>query len=490
MAKFLDEDFLLPSRAARRLYHGHAEGMPIFDFHCHLPVRDIAEDKVFGSLTEAWLAGDHYKWRAMRACGVPERLITGNASDRDKFLAWSEIVPSTIGNPLYHWTHLELKRYFGVAGILLGPHTAGRVYDNCSALLASREFSVRALLTKFKVKILSTTDDPTDSLEWHAMLHADASFPVTVVPTFRPDAALAVHRPAVFTAWVDALARAAGIRIGGWKDFLQALRLRHEFFHQRGCRASDHGIEEPWADDYIEADVERVFADARRGVAPADRDARAYRSAVMTELARMDADQGWVQQLHLGALRDVNSRYLASLGPNTGFDTIGDFSLARPLAAFLDRLDREGRLPKTILYCLNPNDNAVLASLIGCFPAEGVRGKMQFGPAWWFNDQKDGMEEQLSMLANMGLLSRFVGMLTDSRSFLSFPRHEYFRRILCAMLGTAVDRGELPGDFTLLGRMVEDICFNNAVQYFGMTGVPRAPQAADPSARSAAKGGR
>jgi glucuronate isomerase len=320
------------------------------------------------------------------------------------------------------------------------------------------------------VKILSTTDDPADSLEWHAMLRKDASFPVVVVPTFRPDAALAVHRPAEFAAWVEKIGRAAGVQIDGWRDFLQALRQRHAFFHQNGCRASDHGIDEPYADEYTEADVERVFAGARKGVIPSDRDARAYKSAVMTELARMDADQGWVQQLHLGALRDVNSRFLASLGPNTGFDTIGDLSLARPLAQFLDRLDREGRLPKTILYCLNPHHNPVLASLIGCFPAEGARGKMQFGPAWWFNDQKDGMEEQLSMLANMGLLARFVGMLTDSRSFLSFPRHEYFRRILCAMLGSAVDRGELPGDIALLGRMVEDICFNNAVEYFGIEG--------------------
>jgi glucuronate isomerase len=468
MAKFLDEEFLLPSRAARRLFHQHAEGMPIFDFHCHLPVREIAQDRVFGSLTEAWLAGDHYKWRAMRASGVPERLITGDASDREKFLAWSEVVPSTIGNPLYHWTHLELKRYFGLSGVLLGPGTAERIYDTCSALLARRESSVRSLLLKMKVKILSTTDDPADSLEWHAMLRNDKSFPITVVPTFRPDAALAVHRPAEFAAWVQKIGRAAGVQIGGWRDFLQALRQRHELFHQSGCRASDHGIDEPYADDYSEADVERVFADARNGVAPTNRDAREYKSAVMTELARMDAEQGWVQQLHIGALRDVNSRFLAALGPNTGFDTVGDFSLARPLAAFLDRLDREGRLPKTLLFCLNPKDNAVLASLIGCFQAEGTRGKMQFGSAWWFNDQKDGMEAQLSMLANMGLLTRFVGMLTDSRSFLSFPRHEYFRRILCAMLGSAVDRGELPGDFPLLGRMVQDICFNNAVEYFGM----------------------
>jgi glucuronate isomerase len=487
MAKFLDEDFLLPSRACRRLYHSHAEGMPIFDFHCHLPARDIAQNRVFGSLTEAWLAGDHYKWRAMRACGVPERLITGDASDREKFLAWARIVPSTIGNPLYHWTHLELKRYFGVAGRLLGPGTADRIYDDCSALLVRRDFSARSLLQKINVKILSTTDDPVDSLEWHAAIRADASFPVTVLPTFRPDAALAVHRPVEFTAWVDKLGQAAGIQIGGWKDFLEALRRRHDFFHQNGCRASDHGIEEPYAEDYTEADVARAFGDARSGVPPAERQMRQYKSAVMLELARMDADRGWVQQLHLGALRDVNSRYLASLGPNTGFDTIGDFSPARPLASFLDRLDREGRLPKTILYCLNPADNAVLASLIGCFPAEGVRGKMQFGSAWWFNDQKDGMEEQLSMLANMGLLARFVGMLTDSRSFLSFPRHEYFRRILCAMLGTAVDRGELPADFTLLGGMVEDICFNNAREYFGMAGTLRA---ADSPARPAVEGSR
>ena len=469
MAKFLDEDFLLSSGAARRLYHDHAEGMPIFDFHCHLPVQDIARDRVFGTITEAWLAGDHYKWRAMRACGVPERLITGDASDREKFLAWAEVVPATVGNPLFQWTHLELKRYFGVAGTLLGPRTAGGIYDDCSALLARKEFSVRSLLSRMNVKILSTTDDPTDALEWHAMLRADTSFPVTVVPTFRPDAALAVHRPAEFSAWVDRLGQAAGMRIDGWMDFLDALRQRHAFFHQNGCRASDHGIEEPYAEECSESEGTRVFADARKGVVPTERDAKAYASAVMTELARMDADAGWVQQLHLGALRDVNTRHLRLLGPNTGFDTIGDFAIVRPLAKFLDRLDLEGRLPKTILYCMNPTDNAVLASLIGCFPAEGIRGKMQFGPAWWFNDQKSGMEEQLKTLASMGLLARFVGMLTDSRSFLSFPRHEYFRRILCAMLGNGVEQGELPGDFALLGGMVEDICWKNAVEYFGVS---------------------
>jgi len=464
----MDENFLLSTRAARRLYHGCAKGMPIFDFHCHLPARQIAENHGFATLTEAWLAGDHYKWRAMRACGVPERLITGDAADRDKFLAWAGTVPSTIGNPLYHWTHLELKRYFGIDGPLLSAATGPEIYARTEQMLRADGFRVRSLLTRMNVRVVCTTDDPADDLAWHAKLAGDASFPVTVVPTFRPDAARGVTDPPRFTAWVDRLSRASGIPIGDWKDFLAALRARHDFFHAAGCRASDHGLEEPYAEDCTEEAADRIFRSARAGAAADAREARAFSSAVLRALARMDAESGWVQQLHMGALRDVNGAALRGLGPNTGYDVIGTFSLAGPLARYLDRLESEGSLPKTVLYCLNPVDHAVIAVIAGTFQKEGVRGGVQLGAAWWFNDQKEGMEDHLRTLMSMGLLANFVGMLTDSRSFLSFPRHEYFRRILCARLGAAVEAGELPGDFDLLGGIVRDVCYNNAERYFGV----------------------
>ncbi len=479
LAAFMNESFLLTTRAARRLYRDHAASMPIIDFHCHLPVQDIAENRSFRSLTEAWLGGDHYKWRAMRACGLSEQLVTGGASDREKFLAWAGVVASTMGNPLYHWTHLELKRCFGISGTLLGPSTGAEIYERCGALLARDDYRVRPLLTRMNVKVVCTTDDPVDSLEHHARLAADASFPVTVVPTFRPDSAMAVEDPTVWNAWVTRLSAVSGIQISGWQSFLEAIRRRHTFFHENGCRASDHGIEEPYAENFGDEEAERIFQTVRAGAVPDARSARAFKSAVILELGRMDADRGWVLQLHMGALRNINTRFMRMLGPNSGFDTIGDFSLARPLARFLDRLDVDGRLPKTILYCLNPADNPVLASIIGSFPQENVRGKMQFGPAWWFNDQKHGMEDQLRVLAEMGLLPRFVGMLTDSRSFLSFPRHEYFRRILCSMLGGAMESGELPSDYGLLGGVVRDVCFRNAEEYFGipMKGPSRAVRA-------------
>jgi glucuronate isomerase len=463
--RFLDEELFLDCRVARRLYHDHAERLPVFDYHTHLPAADMAVDHHFADLAEAWLAGDHYKWRAMRACGVDERLVTGDAPSREKFLAWAACVPATLGNPLYHWTHLELKRVFGITE-RLGPDTAEEIYDACSSILARGGLGVRHILAKMNVSVVFTTDDPVDSLEHHRAIRADAGFPVTVVPTFRPDAALAVDDPPSFITWIGKLEAAVGTPVESWDALVAALQARHDFFNEKGCRASDHGIEEPYAEECSREEAQRVFAAVRGGAAAGPAEARRFRSALVLELARMDARAGWVQQLHLGALRNVNSRAFRRHGPNTGFDAIGDFPLARPLARFLDRLEAEGSLPRTILYALNPADTALLTALAGCFTEPGVPGKVQAGPAWWFNDNLHGIEEQLRALADIGLLPRFVGMLTDSRSFLSFPRHEYFRRILCAMLGRAVRDGELPADYGLLGGIVRDICWNNARDFF------------------------
>jgi glucuronate isomerase len=468
MKPFLTEDFLLQTQTARALYHDFAENMPIFDYHCHLPVEEIAADRTFENLTDIWLRGDHYKWRAMRANGIAERLITGDASDFEKFQAWAATVPNTLRNPLYHWTHLELKRYFGVSGKLLNLKTAEEIYTGCSAMLRTGEFSTRRILERMNVKVVCTTDDPTDTLEHHLRLKADRTFPVKVLPAFRPDKALGVESPRDFNKWVGRLEASAGLAIKSFDSFLEAIRRRHDFFHQAGCRLSDHGIEHPFAVDYTAKDVNNAFKKARQGKKPTPAEALKYKSAVMHELARMDAEKGWTQQFHFGALRNINSKAMATLGPDTGYDTIGDFEMARALARFLDGLEREGRLAKTILYVMNSRDNEVVATAIGCFQDGSLPGKMQFGSAWWFNDQKDGIERQINTLSNMGLLSRFVGMLTDSRSLLSYPRHEYFRRVLCNLLGNDVENGELPDDMELLGGMVKDICFLNAAAYFGI----------------------
>jgi glucuronate isomerase len=468
MKPFLTEDFLLQTQTARVLYHDFAENMPIFDYHCHLPVEEIVADKTFENLTDIWLRGDHYKWRAMRANGIAERLITGDANDFEKFQAWAATVPNTLRNPLYHWTHLELKRYFGVSGKLLNPETAEEIYTGCSARLREGDFSTRRILERMNVKVVCTTDDPTDTLEHHLRLKADRTFPVKVLPAFRPDKALGVESPKDFNKWVGRLEASAGLAIKSFDSFLEAIRRRHDFFHQAGCRLSDHGIEHPFAVDYTAKDVNNAFEKARQGKKPTPAEALKYKSAVMLELARMNAEKGWTQQFHFGALRNINSKAMATLGPDTGYDTIGDFEMARALARFLDGLEREGRLAKTILYVMNSRDNEVVATAIGCFQDGSLPGKMQFGSAWWFNDQKDGIERQINTLSNMGLLSRFVGMLTDSRSFLSYPRHEYFRRVLCNLLGNDVENGELPDDMELLGGMVKDICFRNASAYFGI----------------------
>lgn len=464
---FITDNFLLHNETAVALYHEYARDMPILDYHCHLPPDQIAEDRRFENLTQIWLHGDHYKWRAMRANGVPERFCTGEATDWEKFEQWARTVPRTLRNPLYHWTHLELNRPFGINDRLLCPETARGIWDECNAKLAQPEFSCRGIMRRMNVVLVCTTDDPVDTLEHHAAIRADRSMPVKVLPTFRPDKAMAVESPEQFNAWVDRLAEASGVDIKDFDSFLEAIRRRHDFFHAAGCRLSDHGPETFYAEEYTESEVQAVFRRIRRGNDLRPEEILKFKSAMLHEFALLDHEKGWTQQFHFGAMRSTNTRMLKMLGPDTGFDSIGDFEVARPLARFLDRLDRDDRLAKTILYNLNPADNDLTATMIGNFQDGSRPGKMQFGSGWWFLDQKDGMEKQLNSLSNQGLLSRFVGMLTDSRSFLSYTRHEYFRRILCNLLGAEIEQGLLPRDIVLVGSMVQDICYNNAAEYFG-----------------------
>ena len=469
MEKFLSENFLLQTKSAQRLYHEYACDMPIFDYHCHLPVAQIAENKNFANLTEIWLYGDHYKWRAMRANGVDERYITGAATDEEKFMAWAGTVPKTLRNPLYHWTHLELKRPFGITGKLLDPSTAKEIYTQCTRMLQQENFSTRGILKQMNVKIVCTTDDPVDSLTYHKQIASDPTCPVKVLPAFRPDKTMAVEDPGTFNGYVDQLATVCGTDIATFADFLECIDKRHQFFHDLGCRLSDHGLEEPYAADYTDERNKAAFAKIRAGKALTREEILGFKSRMVIELAVMDHSRGWTQQFHFGAIRNTNSRAFAKLGPDTGYDSIGDFSMAKSLSRMLDRLATQDKLAKTILYILNPRDNEMIATMIGNFQGGNIPGKMQFGSGWWFNDQKDGMERQINALSNMGLLSRFVGMLTDSRSFLSYPRHEYFRRILCNLYGTDIENGELPNDFELIGKTIRDICFSNAVDYFGIS---------------------
>ncbi len=466
MKPFLSEDFLLETESGRRLYHEYGAAMPIFDYHCHLPVEEIAADTKFDNLTRIWLNGDHYKWRAMRANGVDEQLITGGASDREKFRAWAATVPKTLRNPLYHWTHLELKKPFGITDLLLDNDNADEIYDRCSEMLQQDNFSTRGILNQMNVSVICTTDDPLDSLQFHQQIADDPAFNIKILPAYRPDKAMAVEDLHSFNQWLDALGVITGSDVGSYEQLLEALAKRHGFFHDRGCRLSDHGIEQPYAEDYSDQEITDIFLKARRHKTLSSDEILRFKSAMLVELAAMDAEKGWTQQFHLGAIRNVNSRAFNTLGPDTGYDTIGDFDMARPLARFLDRLEQRGKLARTILYNINPRDNEMIAAMVGNFQGDGVPGKMQFGSGWWYNDQKDGMERQINALSNMGLLSRFVGMLTDSRSFLSYPRHEYFRRILCNLLGRDIENGELPADFELVGETVKDICFRNAVNYF------------------------
>ncbi|MCX7426122.1 MAG: glucuronate isomerase [Planctomycetia bacterium] len=471
---FITEDFLLANAAAVELYHGYARDMPILDYHCHLPAEQIARDHRFENLTQIWLAGDHYKWRAMRADGADERFCTGNAPDREKFQRWAETVPRTLRNPLYHWTHLELKRPLGISDRLLCPETAAGIWDECNAKLAEPGFSCRGIMRRMDVVLVCTTDDPADTLEHHAAIRDDASFDVRVLPTFRPDRAMAVESPEPFNAWVDRLAERTDIDIKDFKTFRQALRRRHDFFHEMGCRLSDHGVETIYAEECSGTDTDTIFQRIRRGNELRPEEILKFKSAMLHEFALMDHEKGWTQQFHIGAMRNNNTRMFEALGPDTGFDSMGDLELARPLARFLDRLERGDNLAKTILYNLNPVHNDLVATMIGNFQGGGTPGKMQYGSGWWFLDQKDGMEKQLDALSNHGLLGRFVGMLTDSRSFLSYTRHEYFRRILCNRLGAEIEQGLLPRDLPLVGSMVRDICYRNAAAYFGFDGLPEA----------------
>ena len=464
MKKFLDENFLLQTKTAQQLYHEFAKEMPIIDYHCHLPPDQIAEDIQFENISQIWLYGDHYKWRAMRTNGIDEGYCTGNKSDSEKFQKWAETVPYTLRNPLYHWTHLELQRYFNIHEILSGDN-AMDIYTHCTQKLQTPEFSVRNLLRKMNVVNVCTTDDPIDSLEHHQKLKRD-NFEIKVLPAFRPDKAMNADDPQELTKYISKLEEVSGISVSNYDDYLKALKSRHDYFAENGCAVSDHGLENIFAGDYTDQEIRNIFNSLRNGKTVTPAEILKFKSALLFEFALWDHEKGWVQQYHLGALRSNNTRKLKELGPDTGWDSIGDFSQARSLSKFLNKLDEEDHLAKTIIYNLNPADNELIASMIGNFNDGSVAGKIQFGSAWWFLDQKDGMVKQLNTLSNMGLLSRFVGMITDSRSFLSYPRHEYFRRILCNLIGNDVENGELPGDMKWLGQTVQDISYYNAKTYF------------------------
>lgn len=464
MKTFIDEDFLLQTETARILYHQYASKMPIFDYHCHIPVEEIAQDRRFENMTQIWLHGDHYKWRAMRTNGIDERYCTGEASDWEKFEKWAETVPFTLRNPLYHWTHLELRNPFGVNKIL-NPSTAHEIWNLCNAKLQSDDYSCRGIIRKANVHTICTTDDPVDSLDHHKKLR-ESDFSVKVYPAWRPDKAMNIENPGAFNLYVDQIEKAAEMPIGKFSDFLEAIDKRHLFFHENGCRLSDHGLATMYAKRYTIGEINSIFNKVRNGRAPSAGDLAKFKSAMLYEFALMDHKRGWTQQFHIGAIRNNSRRMFVKLGPDKGFDSIGDDLVTSPMAKFFDRLDYEQKLTRTILYNLNPRDNEVMATMIGNFQDGSEPGKMQWGSGWWFLDQKDGMIKQINALSNLGLLSRFVGMLTDSRSFLSYSRHEYFRRVLCNLLGNDVKNGELPNDIDLLGQMVEDICFYNAERYF------------------------
>jgi glucuronate isomerase len=465
MKKFMDENFLLSNDTAVALYHDYAKEMPIIDYHCHLNPAEIVENKRFTTITEVWLYGDHYKWRAMRSNGIDEKYITGDASDYEKFMAWAKTLPMTIGNPLYHWTHLELQRFFGIYDVL-NEKTAPQIWEKVNALLNGEGFTVRDLVTKSNVKLICTTDDPTDTLEHHIKIKELKDFDVKVYPAFRPDKGVEINRDG-FSSWVKKLEKVNGKKIDSYEAFIDALRARIQFFHSVGCRVSDHGLDYVPYVESSKKDLEHIFAKAIKGEIVSLEEEQKYKTAILKFFGKKYAELGWTMQLHLNAMRNNNSRMFKVLGADTGFDSINGYSIANGLSRFLDSLDSKGSLPKTIIYSLNANDNDVIGTMLGNFQG-GIPGKIQFGSAWWFNDHKEGMIEQMKSLANLGLLSRFVGMLTDSRSFLSYTRHEYFRRILCNLIGEWVENGEFPADMELLETIVKGVCFNNAKEYFGL----------------------
>jgi len=465
--KFLDDNFLLNNETAVRLYHDYSKDMPIIDYHCHLSPQEIYENKRFKNLTEAWLYGDHYKWRAMRANGIEEKYVTGGdgASDYDRFLAYAKTVPMTIGNPLYHWSHLELQRFFGVYDII-NEKNAPAIWEKVNAQLSGEGFAARDLIKKSNVKVIGTTDDPTDSLEYHIKIKELPDFDVRVLPSFRPDKGLEINR-ATFLPWIAKLGEVVGKPIANYDDLLAALESRVRFFHSVGGNVSDHALDYVAYAETTKEEAAAIFAKALQGGGVTLEEEKKYKTYTLTFLGKLYAELGWAMQFHINAHRNNNSRMFGKLGPDTGFDSINDSDLAYPLVRLLDALDKEDALPKTILYSLNPKDNYVIGSLMGSFQGGGIPGKIQLGSAWWFNDTKDGMIEQMKALANLGLLSRFIGMLTDSRSFLSYTRHEYFRRILCNLIGEWVENGEVADDIEQLGQIVQGISYNNAKEYFG-----------------------
>ena len=463
---FITDNFLLHSEAAKTLYHDYAKSQPIFDYHCHLSPKDIAEDRQFENLYQIWIDGDHYKYRAMRANGVNEKFITGDASDYEKFSKWAATVPYTLRNPLYHWTHLELKNYFGIT-TLLNSDSAETIYNQCSELLKKPEFSVKNILRKMNVKVVGTTDDPTDDLRYHKQLQ-EQDFEIKVLPSFRPDKATEIENGQAFVDWIQKLEKTVNNSITDFPSLIKALQNRHDFFHELGCRISDHGHSNFYGEDYTDAEVAAIFEKGLKGEIVSAVEINKYKSAVLFELALMNKAKSWVQQFHVGAIRNNNAKMLRDIGPDQGFDSLGDLNMADSMSKFFGRLCQCDGLTNTIVYNLNPRDSEMFASMAANFNDGVVAGKMQYGAAWWFLDQKDGMEKQLNVLSNFGLLSRFVGMVTDSRSFLSFPRHEYFRRILCNVLGDEIQKGELPNDMKLIGTMVEAICYKNAKNYFSM----------------------
>jgi glucuronate isomerase len=462
---YLSDDFLLNCKTARILYQEYAAAMPVLDYHCHLSPRQIAEDAMFGTMTEVWLKGDHYKWRAMRTNGIDENDITGTAGDEIKFSRWAQTLPRAMRNPLYDWTHLELKRYFGI-DTLLSPETAPAIYAACNEQLKEKSFSARNLLKRMNVRTVCTTDDPVDDLSFHTQLKREKTG-ITVLPTFRPDRAMAPDDPVSYNRYVDELAKVSGISITSFAALLEALDKRHAYFHEHGCRSSDHAFETLAMATGATAEIDAIFSSIRSGKALNGAQISTFKATLLLELCRMNHCRGWAQQLHFGVIRNVSTRVFKLLGPDTGADCIGDCSFGRPLCGFLDALDAAGQLTKTILFNGNPGDNEMLVSIIGAFQDGSMPGKLQLGPPWWFLDQKDGMVRHLDALSGLGLLSRFIGMTTDSRSFLSFPRHEYFRRILCSVLGREMERGDIPDDKQLIGPMVSDICYANAKKYFG-----------------------